>query len=56
MNDKEICENILKKLTGFDIGLDQYALWKNLADDTIAKLYVTKLSTISFHLTKLYVT
>ena len=33
-----------------------YTLLENLTDDAIAKLYVTKFSTISLYLTKLYVT
>ena len=31
-------------------------LLENLTDDTIDSLYVTKYSTVSFYLTKLYVT
>ena len=33
-----------------------HALLENVTDDTIAQLYVTKFTTISLYLTKLYVT
>ena len=35
---------------------DSYTLIENLSDDGIAQLYVTKFSTISLNLTKLYIT
>ena len=35
---------------------DSYTLIENLSDDGIAQLYVTKFSTISLSLTKLYIT
>ena len=37
-------------------GWHHAALLENLTDDAIALLYVTKFSTISLYLTKLYVT
>ena len=45
-------------MVGLSAGFNRNSttLLENLTDDTIASLYVTKFSTISIYLTKLYVT